>query len=528
MDVERIKADKYLVLDTQFLSAELKFKLLARIEDLDEKSGGLLINSDNFQALNFLQDKYAGKIKCVYIDPPYNSDSSVIIYKNNYKHSSWITLIYNRLVLAKNLLSNSGVIEIAIGDEEFHRLESIVRDVFGDKNYVANVAIMHNPKGRDKEHIATAHEYTIVASKDISNAETYRLKNSKTKEVIDEDEEFEQEVSEIPLRRRGSGASRVDRPFMYFPFVFDRTKNELFVIPENEYRNIYKEKAFDDKYVTTLKKQYESKNLEFLLPIRQDKTLGRWRWGYKTSLNGCKDGSLFVRGETIYERKVKNGTYLPKSIWFDNRYDASTKGTNILKEIMGGILFDFPKSVYAVEDFISLGSDYGDIIIDFFAGSGTTGHAIINLKREKKDEDENDRTYILVEMGEYFDTVTKPRIQKVIYSAEWKSGKSVRSDQPLLNGSGVSNGISHIFQYLKLEQYEDSLNNIEFDAALDSARLAFTDQIKYVLQKVRWSNGNGHQTLARMSECENMTKSSNNRQSKRFLTDNQSPRCLAN
>ncbi|MDQ3799658.1 MAG: site-specific DNA-methyltransferase, partial [Acidobacteriota bacterium] len=151
---------------------------------------------------------------------------------------------------------------------------------------------------------------------------------------------------------------------------------------------------------------------------------------------------------------------------------------NIVKADEVDVSLNTAKSVYTLEQMIKMNDSI--LTIDYFAGSGTTGHATINLNRQ----DDGNRKYILVEMGEYFDTVTKPRIQKVIYSADWKNGKPVRNNQPLLNGEEMSGGgVSHIFQYLKLEQYEDSLNNIGFDEAENSGRLIFNEQIRYLLQK---------------------------------------------
>jgi len=180
---------------------------------------------------------------------------------------------------------------------------------------------------------------------------------------------------------------------------------------------------------------------------------GRWRWGYDKCVEECKNGIFFVTGKkspTIYHKDYVNDTFLPKSIWFSERYDASTKGTNILKDIIPRNGFDYPKSVFAVEDFIQIGTALKDLVLDFFAGSGTTGHAVININREERD---SKRKYILVEIGDHFDTVLKYRIAKVVYSEDWKKGKPTTRNT----------GISHCLKYLHLESYEDTLNNLRFD-----------------------------------------------------------------
>lgn len=459
LSIEFLKANPFLVLDTAFFDREFTERLLASFDNLDETTDGVLVHSENFQALNILFERYQGQVKCTYIDPPYNTNATQIIYKNGYKHSSWLSLIYDRLVLAKSILNESGIIEVAIDDEEYHRLECIVRQVFGDENYIANVAIMHNPKGRDKEYFASAHEYTLVSSKNINKATTYRLKldeeQLKQKYSKGSDEES---YRELPLRRSGSGASRYDREYMYFPFIYDKTTEKISVIPEDEYKRIFVDGSFNDTFVEELKSKYESNNHIFILPIREDGSYGRWRWGYESSKSGCDNGFLFAKlgsNPTVYQIDYADSTYLPKTFWFGERYDASTKGTNLLKDILGPNPFDYPKSIFAVEDMLTIGSKTGDTILDFFGGSGTTAHAVINLSRVNER-----RKYILAEMGEHFDTVLKPRIQKVIYSKDWKDGKPISRE-----------GSSHLFKYIRLESYEDALNNLQLKRTQEQGSL---------------------------------------------------------
>jgi adenine-specific DNA-methyltransferase len=159
-----------------------------------------------------------------------------------------------------------------------------------------------------------------------------------------------------------------------------------------------------------------------------------------------------INGRTpaIYQIDEADETYLPKSLWHGERYDASTKGTNILKSIITKNTFDYPKSIFTVEDMLTIGSSNSDLILDFFAGSGTTGHAVINLNRLSES---GQRKYILVEIGEHFDSVLKPRIVKIIYSDTWKKGKP----------TARHTGISHCCKYIRLESYEDTLNNLRFD-----------------------------------------------------------------
>lgn len=432
---------------------------LSSIYNIDDKCNGILVNSENFQALELLQERYLDQVKCIYIDPPYNTAATEILYKNDYKHSSWCSLLFDRMNISKNFLNKRGVLEVAIDDVEFHRLEGVTRAVFGDQNHIANIAIMHNPKGRDQEHVADCHDYTIIASKDYRLCETYRLElpeEQMKKKYPKTSGDFHHR--ELPLRRSGSGAQREDRGYMYFPFIYSNSDKTLNVIPKGEYEKIFDGSTFNDEYVDQLRNKYEENNYVFILPIRNDGSMGRWRWGYDACLKGCIDKTLFAKLDnkpTIYQIDKANDSYLPKTLWYGERYDASTKGTNLLKDIVGKNVFDYPKSLYTVMDMLTIGSLSESIILDFFAGSGTTGHAVIELNRydDQKKHQSGQRKYILCEMAYCFDSALLPRTKKVIYSNDWKDRKPISHNT----------GISHMFKYLRLESYEDALANIQLN-----------------------------------------------------------------
>lgn len=455
---EFLENNPYLLLDTKFFEEDFKEKVIASFDNLDEETNGLLVHSDNFQAIRALQNKYEGKIQCCYIDPPYNTNASKIVYKNGYEHSSWISLMHDRLIESKKLLKNDGIIEVAIDDYELRYLNITLENVFGANNFISNIPILTNPKGRDQEFIAQSHDYNVIYAKDKSIAKTNYFEldeeEMKKKYSLSQGDDL---YRELPLKRTGSGKFREDRPYMFFPFIYEESTNKLSILPEEEYKNIYDKSSnkFNDEYVMTLKKKYELDSKIFILPIDESGNYLRWRWGYESCLKGIQEGLIIARKTNkgtvnIYEKNMGDKYVTPKSLWTGERYDASSKGTNLLKNIIPDNPFDYPKSIYTVIDSLTIGADKDSIIIDFFGGSGTTGHATIELNR--KDKDKGNRKYILVEMGEYFDIVTKRRIQKVIYSSQWKNGKPVDRD-----------GISHMFKYMNLEQYEDTLNNIVFD-----------------------------------------------------------------
>ena len=455
--VEFLQQNPHLIVDTKHFATEFKERLLASIDNLDEKTGGLMINSDNFQALQLLSDKYSEKIKLIYIDPPYNTDASKILYKNGYEHSSWISLLESRLFKGKNFLSEKGIIDVAIDDYEMRYINLLLDQVFGKDNAISNIAILTNPKGRDQGFIAQAHDYTLMYAKNKTLAETnnFTLSEEDIKKKFSKTKEGEA-LRELPLKRTGSGKRREERPYMYFPFFYSKITHDLFVIPEEYYKNIYNADthSFNDSYLDYIIKQYQANGYEAVLPISEKGELFRWRWGYKSCVKGVENGSLFCKemrngGLAIYQYDLADAEATPKSLWFGERYDASSKGTNILESIIPNNPFDFPKSIFTVMDNIIIGMNDNGTVLDYFAGSGTTGHAVLNLNRE----DGGNRKYILVEMGEYFNTVTLPRIKKVVYSADWKNGKP----------QNRTTGVSHIMKYMKLESYEDALTNISLD-----------------------------------------------------------------
>ncbi|RGZ01285.1 site-specific DNA-methyltransferase [Clostridium sp. AM58-1XD] len=453
---EFLRQNQNLIVDTALFSTDFKERLLAAIDNLDEQTDGVLIKSDNFQALQLLTERYSGKIRLEYIDPPYNTDASKILYKNGYEHSSWISLMDSRLEAGRRLLSSNGIIEVAIDDYEMRYLSLCLDQIFGSGNAISNIAILTNPKGRDQGFIAQAHDYTLMYAKNKVLAETnnFILTPEELAKKFSKSKDGEA-LRELPLKRTGTGKRREERPYMYFPFFFAPKSKELFVIPEKYYKKIYDAdtQTFNDDYLQSVIDDYAERGYEAVLPVSSQGELFRWRWGYQSCVKGVENGTLFCKpvrsgGYAIYQYDFANNEATPKSLWFGERYDASSKGTNLLENMIPKNPFDYPKSLYTVMDNIIIGSDSGDTVLDYFAGSGTTGHAVIELNRTVKGAK---RKYVLVDMGEYFETVTKTRIEKAAYCAEWKNGVPVNRNT----------GVSQIIKYMRLESYEDALSNIQ-------------------------------------------------------------------
>jgi len=441
LTVDFLKANPFLVLDTRFFSQQFKARLLAAFDDLDTQIDGFLVNSENFQALNLLLERYQEQVNCIYIDPPYNTNVSEIPYKNNYKHSSWLTLIYDRLNLGKALLKQRGICCTTIDDEEFHGLNYIIEGIFPG-GHLGTVVIRNNPQGRATLNgLRVNHEYALFYTADLEDVKVGRLERSAEKtarwDQIDENgfaflwENF---------RKTGTESQRTDRPKQFFPIYTD---GKTIRIPSMEWID-------SKKTWRVLEEPFPEEST--IWPIDESGTERVWKWSSERVL----ENPLHIKVERTSDKQIQvyNRNYLnqegalPGTWWGSAQYAAGSHGTNLLSALFGTARqFMFPKSIYAVEACLKVaGATVQAICADYFAGSGTTAHAVINLNRE----DGGERKYILVEMGSYFDEVLKPRILKVVYSKDWKNGKPVSRK-----------GSSHLFKYIQLESYEDALNNLE-------------------------------------------------------------------
>jgi adenine-specific DNA-methyltransferase len=435
IDEEFLKSHPYLVLDTIFFPQEFKNRLLSTFDNLDEATGGLMVKSENWQALNLLQERYREQVKCIYIDPPYNTGSDEFLYKDGYCHSSWLSNLQNRISLSKNMLyRDKGVIACSIDKHEMFRAKILFDSLLGEEFFVNSIVNINNPKGRsDQKHIPTAHENILFYAQNLANTYGWYPEEKVTKRYskkLDTGEKYR----ELDLRKTGDADKREDRPNMYYPFYFNQKTGEFF--PSQHLLN--------------------ADELIEILPIKDDDTDGRWRWGIETSrerIIRLKPKFMPIRKKwTVIEIDILEDTerVMPTSVWGEKNFNSERATESFINLGFNKEDFPRPKTVGLMYSLFLHTTKSNDIIIDFFAGSGTTSQGLIDLNRE----DGENRKYILVEMADYFNTVMKPRIKKVIYPSEWKDGKPQNTD-----------GISHIFKYLILEQYEDTLNNIEFQEA---------------------------------------------------------------
>jgi len=421
-----------LVLDTRTFSAEFKDRLVASIDNLDEQTGGLLIHSENFQALQFLTERYRGQIKCVYIDPPFNAKSSEILYKNTFKHSSWLSLLENRISTSRDILCPKFVYVIAIDEVENNRLGMLLLEIFPNLTGNTSVSVIINPSGQQGKNFSTTNETLHFLYTDENGA--------LQKEQRDEDTA---DVRGFMNGAKGDTGNylRESGKTCFYP-----------IIVQNGEVIDFGDVCDDDFHPGSA--NVENGDIIEIYPIDADGVERKWLFGRDTVESIADELSVeFNKNRKEYEIIRTKTSINFKTVWTDKKYSAKTYGTTLLKEMFGKSPFSFPKSIFAVQDCINiaLNNNFG-IVLDFFGGSATTAHAVIL----QNSIDKGERKYLLVEMGEYFNTTTLPRVKKAIYApnpAHWKKGK------PLSRNTGIS----HIMKYVVLESYEDALSNIELN-----------------------------------------------------------------
>ena len=458
---------KKLPIDTIHFSAELKWKLLCKISEkkkLDDETDGIVFHSDNFHALQLIQEKCFDAIQSIYIDPPYNTDASAILYKNDYKDSSWLAMMQARLQACYDLLKQDGIICVAIDDEEVVGTRFILNQIFLKQAGIAT--IRSNPAGRKtKGKFAPAHEYALFFGKsDNSVPDALDITESRMKRYPKEDDKGR--FAWANFIRSGSGDKREDRPTMYYPIYVN--SDDKIRIPKLEY---------DDETQEYLVLEEPKANETVVYPILKNGSSiieKRWQRGHERVMKELDEYA--IRRTDLIEISIDFKTRmdedsLPITWWDDKKYASANYGAAELKKLFGTKPFDFPKAQKLVLDCLKAtgAKEEGSTILDFFPGSGTTFHSVQILNQE----DEGSRKCILSEQGDYVYTIIIPRIKKVAFSFDWKTGKPQSE-----NGLGV------FFKYQRLEQYEESLENIAFTTANDTAQtqLQFKDYIpKYFL-----------------------------------------------
>jgi adenine-specific DNA-methyltransferase len=442
--IAHLKANPFLMIDTYLFDPAFKFALLKNMDKVDETLDGVLINGDNFQALKLIQKFYSGRINCIYIDPPYNTDASSIVYKNGYKNSTWASMMDNRLEVATTFIKQDGIIAAAIDDEEVSELRFIMNSHFPKQLGIA--VVRSNPAGRKTTgKLAPAHEYNLFFGQSEGSTPESLSKSDKSLARYPKQDD-KGRFAWANFIRSGNSDKREDRPTMFYP-IFVRDNDEL-RIPKMDW---------DDTSQSFIVREEPAVDEQAVYPVlEKDGKLIEKRWQRGSERVGRELEEFRVRrlqnNKVAIDFKTRmDEDALPITWWEESGYASANYGALELKQLFSEKSFDFPKAKLLVSDTLrasGLGQSKS-IALDFFAGSGTTGHAVIDLNRD----DQGKRKFILIEQGEYFDIVTKPRIQKVVFSADWKNGKA----------TAPKTGISHTFKVLKIESYEDTLNNLQLN-----------------------------------------------------------------
>jgi adenine-specific DNA-methyltransferase len=445
-----LKDNPFLVLDTAFFDEAFKARVLAGIQGLDEQSGGVLIHSENFQALRTLTERYQQQVKCTYIDPPYNTGKDGFIYKDTYRSSCWNSAIDGGLKALNPLLSNDSLLFISNDDNENENLKKILRQ----NSYLVKSNLIWNTDGHtdNQFEIKVNHEYVTLSQK-TQNADYGNVIDPNTRE----ESNLWKNIAENSITKNGEANpfSEITLP-IGFPVAAEEGIIESCMPAEGFFNELGKQTYYPrgliKKHNVSFPIKYNSASYKKFKLTQELKVSAGWANLNKLKKfisSECKpfedDGGMMefylsAQG-TIYYKKIKNSA---RNIVSVLRNFTTTEKMKYELEDMD-LHFSYPKPKDLIAYLLKIGN--APMYLDYFAGSGTTAHAVIEMNRD----DAGSRKYTMVEMGEYFNTVIIPRLKKVVYSKDWKEGKPLSRD-----------GISHCFKYIRLESYEDALNNLVF------------------------------------------------------------------
>ena len=447
-----IEECRTLPLDTRHFRENEVFidSLLALFDDLESQIDGLLLNSENFQALNLLEEKYYGKIKCIYIDPPYNTGSDDFVYKDSFRHSSWLSLMYDRLILSKAIAQHNSVLAISINEEELFNLKLLLDSAMDSNNYLTTITV----KVRSGDRI-------LIGDKDIQEVTeqllVYRNSDEFTpsKRIIDNTSvsEYKWEISEVAKPKQtlslGSKDVSVFKPEDFvIKQVSPSAKNLKKISIRGSIRDGNSSGRYFTNYLEPMFKEYQGHL--FKVPNMGKDGLG-FRYFYIPAPDENRKNGDYFQGVPIDKSDIKEYSYPNHWHVEEGYWDMEPIFNRVGYE--GAVTFRKGKKPLSfVTKYLVLAGvedDSSSICLDYFAGSGTMGHAVLKLNKSDKGK----RKFILIEMGDYFHDTLKKRIYFAMFSENWKD------DRPDKNKE--IDGTVGIIKYQRLEQYEDVLNNLE-------------------------------------------------------------------
>jgi adenine-specific DNA-methyltransferase len=526
LSVDFVRANPALPVDTRFFSSTFTESLIDSLSVSDSTINGWLVHSENFQALRLLHERWNHSIKCVYIDPPYNTASSAIPYKNDYRHSAFVTMIFDRIEGLWRLLGEDGAIFVSIDKTERTVVEHALDEVFGVDNRIEELIWAMNTNNSQAPNYSTTHEYVLVYAKNRKTAEQDRSMFREPKPGFEEVMELigrlnaeyaptstiEESLKQLYEQHKIAYREDVENQGLSWE---DEERNDpwkgIYPYSNAEYRtqsgqSLPEESAATEKgriwvwasdnismpaaKQSPTTRDPEHRNYRFYKPPHPATRKPcpcpsrGWNLAYAPENDGERSFQTLERDSRIIWGEDESNvprlkrflheveTNVGKSVIVD--YSDGEKQTAAMFGQSG--LFLAPKHADFVSRFILHAAKSDSTILDCFGGSGSTAHAVIKLNRS----DRGKRKFIVVEMADYFDRLLKPRVLKAIYSPDWRAGKPVSRL-----------GISYCIKLLRLESYEDTLNNIELprrtqaqQSLLESAEAQGADRLKeqYVLR----------------------------------------------
>lgn len=371
----------------------------SRDESVDfDTTQNLFIEGDNLEVLKLIENTYLGQVKMIYIDPPYNTGRN-LIYRNDFSqsvleyegdsgqrdeeggrlvanketngrfHSDWLSMIYPRLKIARNLLSDDGVLVLTIDENELASVMLILKEVFGEGGYeVTPVSITHNPRGVQGRNFSFVNEYALFVCR-------------KDKKLVGDRILHEDEVDWTPLRNWGGESKRSDAKNCFYPII----------VVDGQIAG-FGDVCEDDFHPTQTEKRGEE---YFVYPIDVKGVERKWRYA-RQSVEQIMSQLRAKKTKSGFDIEIGKTNMIFKTVWTDSRYDANQYGTQILNGLIDGCGFTFPKSIHAVSDAVRAATNYESIVLDFFAGSSTTAHAVMQLNAE----DGGNRRFIMAQIPE--------------------------------------------------------------------------------------------------------------------------------
>jgi adenine-specific DNA-methyltransferase len=468
-----------LFLDTRHFDKTIFSEIEASMAEMEADLDGHIIVSENTAALRTFLKRLRDSVNAIYIDPPFNTGSgSAFRYKNGYRHSSWCCLMDDALSLGGNLLTDDGILAVAIDDTEYSRLQLVADRVLGESRRLGTQVFVTKRSGRSRDRfLATSHEYALYYASASRGATIAFAPLSPEQEA---EYKFEDAVGKYKWRdflRTGGYSIPRERPHSHYNIFWHEPTKSIVVFADPDSKVLEKKKGrselarFQEMPGASVRKDLGELPAYVLVPAGQvlpplhefaeieplDSTGQQrvWRQTRLPFMLLAANGDIQIstaegRWKVEIKDRIKRGVR-PKSVVYsvadEKEFDASAYGTKLLQKMFGRArVFSYPKALETVKLALEnmVGDDEEALVCDYFAGSGTTGHAIIDMNREG-----TNRKYILIEMAQYVDEVTIPRLKKAAYSSAWKDGRPESSD-----------AISHAIKVVRLESYEDALENV--------------------------------------------------------------------